>query len=282
MALKMILETLDDVPEALHEFYTEKDGKYVLDAEGVDDHPAVASLKNAYRSEQERRRKLTTELAAEKAKTADLPEDFDPDEWARLKAEEEARQADPDNKDVRKQIETAVSAARQQEQTKAASQIKKIEGERDAAIAAGDATKAQLRKRIVEDDLNKALTEAGVTKPTFLKAAKAMLERDVEVIEEDDGIVARMKADLGGDEIAKYVATWVQTDDGKVFVEPAKGGDAPGGKPPGGNNGPNPWKTETSNLTQQMEIIRRDPTQAKRLMKAAGWSESRIAAQFGP
>jgi len=48
MALKTILETLEGVDDALQSFYVENDGKYVLQVEGVDEHPDVANLRNAY------------------------------------------------------------------------------------------------------------------------------------------------------------------------------------------------------------------------------------------
>ena len=48
MGLKAILETLDEVPEALRAFYVERDGKFVLDADGVED---VTGLKSALEKE---------------------------------------------------------------------------------------------------------------------------------------------------------------------------------------------------------------------------------------
>src|SRR5690606_29103586 len=47
MALKSILESLDGLPEDIKKEYTEKDGKFYLDLEGLDDHPAVGALKRA-------------------------------------------------------------------------------------------------------------------------------------------------------------------------------------------------------------------------------------------
>lgn len=46
MTLAATVTTLDDVPEALHEFYTERDGTYVLDV-NVDSHPSVKGLKDS-------------------------------------------------------------------------------------------------------------------------------------------------------------------------------------------------------------------------------------------
>lgn len=47
MKLKAVLETLEGLPEALKASYTEKDGKFYLDIEGVDEHPSVGALKRA-------------------------------------------------------------------------------------------------------------------------------------------------------------------------------------------------------------------------------------------
>lgn len=57
MALKAFYATQDEIPEALREHYVERDGKYVLDAEGVED---TTGLKRAL----ERERKAAQDLAA--------------------------------------------------------------------------------------------------------------------------------------------------------------------------------------------------------------------------
>jgi hypothetical protein len=79
MALKAILETLDGIPEALHEYYTLSDGKYILDAE-VDSHPAVKGLKNSLTNAREERR-----VAKEQA---DRFKGMDPDKYATMEAHE--------------------------------------------------------------------------------------------------------------------------------------------------------------------------------------------------
>lgn len=60
MPLKAIVASLDEVPEPLREFYTARDGKYVLDAEGVED---VSGLKGALGKERETRATLERTLA---------------------------------------------------------------------------------------------------------------------------------------------------------------------------------------------------------------------------
>lgn len=272
--LKTVLESLDDVPEAIREHYKEqKIGDktvFVLDLDGVDAHPGVVNLKSAFERVKADKKKLGDDLAAANAKLKDLPEDFDASEWERLRTDEQSRQADPDNKDVNKRIETAVNAAKSQLQSKFERDKKKLEDEvkaRDQQIAS---LEADIRKRLVTDGLTVALTEAGVTNPAFLKAARAMLEADVEVVDEDGVRIAKMKSDLGGDDLAKYVSNWVQGDEGKAFVTPAKGADSKGSN--GRSSEDNPFGKTSWNKTEQGKLIRTDRAKAERLAKAAGFA----------
>lgn len=57
MALKSVLTTLDGLPEDVKKEYTEKDGKFYLDIEGLDEHPGVGALKRAKDHEKNMRQK---------------------------------------------------------------------------------------------------------------------------------------------------------------------------------------------------------------------------------
>ena len=70
--LKATLESLDGVDDAIKPFYAEADGRFVLKVEGVDDHPEVANLRNAYARTKEDREKAKGEAAALKAQIAEL------------------------------------------------------------------------------------------------------------------------------------------------------------------------------------------------------------------
>ncbi|MBZ5499530.1 MAG: hypothetical protein LAP85_24285 [Acidobacteriia bacterium] len=74
MALKAILskEEHDALPEALREYYVEKDGKFVLDAEGVED---VSGLKNALTAVRDELKTAKKQLQ----ETIDKFKDIDPD-----------------------------------------------------------------------------------------------------------------------------------------------------------------------------------------------------------
>ncbi|MES0071921.1 hypothetical protein [Mesorhizobium sp. M0058] len=282
MPLKTILEKLDGVDDAFHTMYEEKDGKFILQLEGIDDHPAVIALKNGHtnskRERDEARRKLTD---AEK-KLKGLPEDFDAAEWERLKTEDEARQADPEGKDVRKQVETAVAAKERQMTTRHEAALRA----KDEVIAEKDQTisglTGDLRTTLVGDGLTKELVKAGV-KPTLLKAAQRMFEGDVEIVEEDGKRIARMKTDLGGDELGKFIGNWAQSDEAKDFIAAPTGADERGG----GRNlrlgETNPYAKDTWNITQQGALLKSDRAKAERLAKTAGFKDLAHAnSSMGP
>jgi hypothetical protein len=123
----------------------------------------------------------------------------------------------------------------------------------------------------VDDGLTKALIEAGVGKE-YIKAAKALLKSECAVIEEDGDYRAVVHSDMGDLEIGKYVSDWVASDDGKVFVPPAKGADSGNTnrttKP--ASNEKNPFSKEHYNMTEQGRMIKEDRAKAEKFAKAAG------------
>jgi len=271
MALYAVLDSLDDVQEAAHAFYEEKDGKFILSVEGVDDHPAVANLKSALERQKADRKKAADERDALRAKYGDIPEDFSADEWARLKALDEAGADDEGNKDVRQRVEEATARLKARYEAQTAADRKKWEAQIQELTDRNAALDSQIRRRLVDDGLTRALTEAGVVKAPFLKAAKALLAPDVEVIDEEGNYTARMKPDLGGDDLAKFVQNWVQTDDGKGFVEPARGADALGSRNSRGGDANNPFAKGSWNKTEQGRVYTTDKVRAERFARSAGF-----------
>lgn len=187
MALKALLETLDGVDDAVKPFYAERDGKFVLDVDGVDDHPDVANLKNAYGRTKEDREKAKQEAASLKARIAEL------------------EKGAPDT--------AAVQA-----------QINQLKEQLEAAKA--DAGNWQTKYTGVTRDqaLTSALQSAGVTNPTFLKAAQAMLSGNVKL--GDDG-TAYVETGMGPKVLGDFVKGWAASE-GKDFVTAAAGGGAKG------------------------------------------------------
>lgn len=126
MALAATLQSLEGVDDAVQSLYTEKDGVYVLNVQGIDTHPEVANLKSAY----------------ERTKT-----DRDA-----IRAERDQARADLTNATKGKPDEAALVAERQEYERKIADLTK----ERDEAHGKLTATTRDAAFKA-------ALTEAGIT-----------------------------------------------------------------------------------------------------------------------
>lgn len=233
MALKATLDSLDNVDEGLKPFYAQQGDVFVLQVEGVRDHPEVTNLANAYQAEKQKRQAQGEELQAAKAKLAGLPEDFDPEQWKRLK---EGKNTPDDVLQLRKTLEA----------------------ERDEALGKLKEAKGTIYKLTVESEIDRVLAENGVADPTFIKAARALLQPQIK--DGDDGRPI-VETDMGPLSIADYVPRWV-SGEGKAFVAPAKGGGAGGSLTPTGK--------KFSELTEEerVSLYRESPEKFRRLQAA--------------
>ena len=184
MALKVTVDTLDDVPEPFRTEYTESNGRYVLNVEGVDDHPDVVNLKSAY----------TRVKESDKAKADQLR-----DALAKLEAK-----ANPTAKD-----DAAILQLRQQ-----------LEAERDGYKTKAEQLEGQVYKLTVESQLDEAIRGVGIAEPAFVKAAKLTLERAVKVA---DG-KPFFETDMGPVALADYVKRWASSEGAAFVSPPKGGG----------------------------------------------------------
>lgn len=288
MALKTIIESLDEVDESLREYYKEQtvklpDGKtktvLALDLEAVDSHPGIATLRNAFERQKADNAKLKADNAELKTKVEALPDGITADEITRLQAfEAEAKKnadADPEKKRAHETEIQSFKNMHQQELARANKKAETVAAEKDAIIAKKD---AEIRRLLIEDGLTKALTEAGV-KPEFLKASKAMLSKSVKVVEHEGEYSAVVDTELGDAPVTEFVGQWAKSDEGKHFIAAPKGSDAPGS---GGINPkePNPFSKAHWNMTLQGKVMTADPQKADRLAKAAGHKSAESATEF--
>lgn len=77
MALKAVIAKLEDVAEGLRGEYKEREGKFYLDLEGLDDHHGVAALKSTVEAVRGDKTKLRGQLTTLEAKLAELQTDRD-------------------------------------------------------------------------------------------------------------------------------------------------------------------------------------------------------------
>jgi hypothetical protein len=147
-----------------------------------------------------------------KLKTAQRDSQIDPSEHAALQSELDATQA------------------KLAEATKA---LKAANTEAEKVKKAYESESKLTHRLLVENGLTDALTKAGVTNPVHLRAAKAMLSGQVQLVAEGDNRIAK----VGDKALADYVGEWAKGEEGKYFVAAQQngGGGAPGGAGKGGN-----------------------------------------------
>lgn len=207
MALKTVLETMDGVDDSIRSLYTEKDGVFTLDLEGIDSHPEVKNLKSAYERIKADKTTLVQERDALQTKVSILPEDFDADEWSsRNKTPEADEQAKAQLVKVRKELEA----------------------ERDAAKAETETVRSEFSTKLnsfaMERDLGDALSFAGITDTVLSQGARALLAGQVKTDDQGKGFV---ETDMGPLALAEYVKKWASSD-GKSFVTKPAGSDRTG------------------------------------------------------
>ena len=192
MGLKVVLETLDGLDEATQSFYVEKEGAYVLDVEGVDNHPDVANLRNAYQAEKTKRQEQGKKLETTQARLAEL--------------EAKPNPTKADDAEILKLREA-------------------LEGERDQWKTKATELEGTVYKLTVENQLDAALRSAGVTDPGLAMGAKALLQGKIKVA--DGKPVA--ETDMGPIALSEYVKRWASSD-GAAYVSKPSGGGAGGSK----------------------------------------------------
>ncbi len=234
MALKSMIETLDDVQEEFHSLYTEADGKFVLDIEGIDDHPDVVNLKKSYVAEKSKRQKQGSELQAATKRFADaeklveqLPEDFSLDVW---NAAKEGKSDD-----------AALTSLRD----KMAALREKFDGDLKTLQTENDGLKEAGKRMVIERGLDDLIATSGVTVPAFQRAVrKEMLGR----ISVDDAGKSFVDSDeLGPMPVPDFLKKYL-SGEGKDFVAPAKGGGASGNDRGAGGTGKTLTRTEFEGL----------------------------------
>lgn len=227
MALKAVLSTkadLDALPEPTRTLYTEKEGKFVLDVEGMAPASEILDLKTKVAEFRDARTAALKERDDLKALTARF-DGVDPDEYKTLKADKDklTKRGVKDADALDEAITKAVAAA-----TKPLAD--KLAAEEQARITAQQAAnRARFRELVTAD-----ATKAGV-KP---QSVRHVLREAEEVFElKEDGLVPRPGVKHPSDPLKTLTTPeWLQglakSDD--YLFEPSTGGGANGN---GGGSG---------------------------------------------
>lgn len=245
-----------DIPPALKDFYTEKDGKWTIDIEGAASVDRVAEFRD-------RNILLTKEITDLKATW----EGFTKDEVAALIAKKDEIEGAKVKSDGEFQVKLKERTdAMKADYEKRLGDLQKLKDRQDA----------QLSEVIIDKHLIEEATKLGL-RP---EAAMDLINRGRQVFKLKDGKPVAYNAE--GAEIYDTDATplapsnWIKgiaKSAPFLFVESAGGGSA-GGAGGGAKQVTvtgNPWKQGTDySMTKQGEIFKADPANARRLAAEAG------------
>jgi hypothetical protein len=210
--LAAVVDSLDAVPESYRDLYVEADGKYRIDAEGVESLVDTSGLKSAL----EKERKAAKEAAAALKKY----DGVDVEEFARLKEEREAAEA------AKLQTEGKWEEMKKRLSDSHAKELEKYTGE----VSKRDRVIEQLT---VENELTLAIEKAGIL-PEHRKAVRALLKMEARPTVAWDG--DSPKGLMGDVAIAEYVESWAKTDEAAYYL-PSSGANGSGAKGGGGGGG---------------------------------------------
>ena len=255
MALKFKFKTREEIPAELQSLYVERDGAWILDAEGVADKSKLDEF-----------RSTNVNLIKERDDLAKRFEGIDPDAVRQLADDkrklEEAQQLKAG--EVDKVIETRLKAARAEWDK----QQGIVVAERDALTSR--LTAIQIDQAVVTEATKRGLRPTAIPDIAARARVNFKLVNGVPQAFEADGQTAR----TGKDGVSPMtLAEWVDalvSDAPHLFEANAGSGAAGSGGGAAGNRSvKNPFRKESFNFTEQMKIQKSDPQLAARLKAAA-------------
>lgn len=242
MPLKVVHESVDDIPETYRDLYSERGGKYVLTGvEGVKTQTDIDRLNQS--------------LEAERQAHEQTKQKFSP--WAEMDHEDviskldkypelEAAAADKlDDAKIDEIVERRVDGTIKSRTAPIDRARIAAEKERDELREENTVLKAEKSKRIIHDSVREALTKAKVLPEAFEDAL--MLAERIFEIQEDGTLLTK---DQVGVSPGIDPSSWLtEIQDRRPHWWPASQGGGSGGSGNSGGMANNPWSHENWNLT---------------------------------
>lgn len=270
MALKFQLDSLDELPEVLHEHYKESNGKYFLDAEGVKPLAEFDKVNGALTKERTDRKKAQEAASAWETKfTGKGTIDEILAQLERIPVLEAESQGKVDTK---KMAEVAEITAKQRmaplehEITK----LKQATAERDQII---EQFKSADRRRTIHDAVRALAGKEGFQEGTYASSEGALMllaERYLTINEIGDVVVAdNAKPYTSGLGLKEALGEFKNHH--SYLLKPSVGGGA-AGSTGGSTTSGNPFKG--NDLDARGAFIKANPTTWQAAMKQAGISSA--------
>jgi len=267
MALKVVLDSLDDVPEAIHSEYVEKDGKFVLQLDGAFSAVDRDNLQKALKKERDEHKAAKQRLGKYGELTPEQIEEL------RSKNEELALQIETlgttDEAERTKKIDELAdrrALARikpiERQFNELKSQFEGVTGERD-----------ELRREKLTNKIISAVTD-----PVVLKEAGIVPDavEDIKLwglahfeVDENGNVVSKESLGTPGIPPKDVFGDFKTNGQRRHWFGTTTGAGATGGKGSDSLTGDNPFVEGKFNLSKIGLLVKADPQKAVRMAKAA-------------
>lgn len=264
MALKALIDKLEDVPESLRTEYVQVGDKFELALEGTNDHSALKALRTENGSRRISEKKANDTLKAwEPIINGKKPEEI-MSILDRVPELELAAAGKIDEAKINQMVESRVGTKLAPVQRQVQTLTTQL-AEKDQTIAA---FQSKERTRAVHDDVRAAIGKTKGFQASAAEDALILAERMFEV--NDEGKV--VTKDGVGVTPGVDAVVWLTDMQQKRphWWGPSEGGGAGGSGKPGSGGSDNPWRADSWNMTKQGAIYRESPTRAQQMAVAAG------------
>jgi hypothetical protein len=256
MALKYKIKAREEVPAELQSFYVEREGAFVLDAEGVVEKAKLDEFRNT-----------NIALAKERDELKQRFDGIDPDEVRKLA-------------DEKRKLELQAQGHKPEELDRLVGErIKGLKADWDKQLSAVTGERDSLTSRLTAIQIDQGVLTVATKRGLRPTAIPDITSRARLVFKLVNGAPRAFEADgttvrYGKDGVTPMtLEEWVdaQVSDAPHLFESNAGGGAAGNASGGSGNrtAKNPFRKETWNLTEQMKLQKSDPALAARLKAAA-------------
>jgi len=262
MAIKAVVEKLDEVDERYRDLYTERNGKFELTGvEGMKTEADVTRLSSALEKERNDHKgtKKRFEVFGDR-KPEDILTLLD-----RIPELEAAAEGKLDDNAINKIVETRIGA----KVGPLDRQLKQMAQQNAELLAENNGYKTKEMTRTLHDSIREAFGKSQGIQSAALEDALMLGERMLSL--NDEGKV--VTRDGVGVTPGVDAVVWLTEMQQKRphWWGPTQGGGSGGNNGrPGGDGGRNPWSADAWNLTEQGRIWKENKTRAEQLARSAG------------
>jgi len=263
MSLNVVHATIDEIPEAFRELYSERDGKFHLTGiSGMKSQADIDRLSNALNMEKSDHAKVKEKLR--------LFDGLDADEVRKelLRIPELEVMAKGNKEEFETKLEELTEARVKSRLAPVELELKRTKESLEATGEELSGLQSEKRRRTVTDEINKHATESKVQSTAL--ADVMLLGEQVFDVTEDGQVITKenqygITPGIGADVFIQ------ELKEKRPHYWPVSNGGGAKGSGAGGNMGNNPWSGDNWSVTEQGKVIAaQGMDKAKQMASSAG------------